>query len=156
MNKQYATSLKIALNLLRALKFVSWNAHWLSKGPNFYGDHLLFERIYVGDDDTESIDDLIDTLAEKMVYIKVDVNCPTAFEDTYVASIRTFMDHTDNLPQAVFNLVLECLRGLQYAYKTGQQSGDLSLGMDDFLMAASNHIETYGYLLQQRIDGWLR
>ena len=155
MSKAFQTSLKISLNMLRALKYVAWNAHWMSRGPNFYGDHLLFEKIYIGDDD-DSIDNLIDTLAEKMVFLKINVNCPSTFEDIYVASIRSFMDHQDDLPKSVLGIVYECLQALKYAYEIGKRDNAMSLGMDDYLMATSNHIETYAYLLQQRVNGWLR
>lgn len=155
MNRQFATSLKIVLNYLRALKFVSWNAHWTSKGPNFYGDHLLFEKIYQGDDDSESIDDLIDTLAEKMVFLGINVNDVDIFEEIYVATIRSFFDNKNDLPTAVFFVVSSTLVSLNEAYKKGSKTKEMSLGLDDYLMATSNHLETYAYLLNQRRKGWL-
>lgn len=31
---------------LRAAHHVYWTAHWQAKGPPYYGDHLLYQRLY--------------------------------------------------------------------------------------------------------------
>lgn len=49
------------LVLLRALSIFYQTAHWQTRGPNFYGDHLLFERLY------DSVQDEIDAVGEKVV-----------------------------------------------------------------------------------------
>lgn len=55
------------LATLRAIKWHAWNLHWKAAGPNAYSDHLLFERIYAGDDDDSlKIDDQIDGLGERI------------------------------------------------------------------------------------------
>ena len=54
-------ALRDLLAMLRAMHWNYWTSHWQSKGDPFYGDHLMFERIY------GSIIDEIDGLAEKMV-----------------------------------------------------------------------------------------
>ena len=56
-----AMELKALLSCLRALRMSHHTAHWQVKGTPFYGDHLLFERLYT------AIDDEIDGLGEKMV-----------------------------------------------------------------------------------------
>src|ERR1039457_192217 len=48
---------------LRAIALVHQLNHWSSKGDTFYGDHLLFERIY-----KSALEDL-DLSAEKFVGI---------------------------------------------------------------------------------------
>ena len=53
--------LSVLLVYLRHLSFIHQNHHWVSKGEPFYGDHLLFQRLYAG------VAEDIDTLAEKAI-----------------------------------------------------------------------------------------
>jgi DNA-binding ferritin-like protein len=46
---------------LRASHHVYWTLHWQSKGNQFYGDHLLFERLYSAR--IEEIDGLAEVIA---------------------------------------------------------------------------------------------
>lgn len=46
---------------LKALALIHQHSHWTAKGVTFYGDHLLFERLY---NDTL---ELLDEAAEKFV-----------------------------------------------------------------------------------------
>ena len=47
--------------MLRAIYNVHQNNHWLTEGDNFYGNHLLFQRIY------ESAQENADLAAEKFI-----------------------------------------------------------------------------------------
>jgi DNA-binding ferritin-like protein len=47
------------LAILRALQWSHQTAHWKVRGEPFYGDHLLFQKLY------EAVGEEIDTLAEK-------------------------------------------------------------------------------------------
>ena len=46
---------------LRAAHHLYWTLHWQSKGAQFYGDHLLFERLYSAR--IEEIDGLAEIIA---------------------------------------------------------------------------------------------
>ena len=46
---------------LRAAHHLYWTLHWQSKGSQFYGDHLLFERLYSAR--IEEIDGLAEIIA---------------------------------------------------------------------------------------------
>jgi len=46
--------------VMKALYLSHWDAHWKVMGDSFYGDHLLFSRMY------EGLVEEIDTLAEKI------------------------------------------------------------------------------------------
>ena len=52
---------QILLAVLRGAQWTFQSTHWQVFGESFYGDHLMFQRLY------ESLDDEIDTVAEKMV-----------------------------------------------------------------------------------------
>jgi len=57
---QYA-ELGIFIDLLRALSMLHHTHHWQTMGPQFYGDHLLYQRLY------ELADGQIDGVGEKAV-----------------------------------------------------------------------------------------
>ena len=60
MNPQLAAMLQLWASL-RAAHHLYWTLHWQAKGQPFYGDHLLFERLYKGR--LEEIDDLAELIA---------------------------------------------------------------------------------------------
>ena len=53
--------LQDVLAVLRAQAWLYHTSHWQTMGPNFFGQHLLFERLYYG------LPDQYDALAEKSV-----------------------------------------------------------------------------------------
>lgn len=53
--------LGIMLGVLRALGIIHQSHHWQTLGSTFYGDHLLFERLY------GAVQEEVDMLAEKAV-----------------------------------------------------------------------------------------
>lgn len=55
---------------LRASHHVYWTLHWQSRGPNFYGDHELFERLY--GERTSEIDSLAEMIASHYGADKLD------------------------------------------------------------------------------------
>jgi len=134
----------VVLACLRALKWNYWNSHWMSKGESYYGDHLLFERLYT------EIDPQIDTMAEKI----------TAYNPSILDSdlmLKAF-DKTINETKVETNLIKRGIKmeetlqnAIEFAYNGLKKDDNLSLGMDDFLMATANDRETAIYLLQQRI-----
>jgi DNA-binding ferritin-like protein len=149
MENNFAFFLKKVLYILRALKFCAWNTHWNVQGDPYYGDHLLFQRIYQG-----KVDDWIDTLAEKMVYLGISTNDEQVFEQVYVAHIRRYFDEATNSQrsiQVMYDIVLKTMIALASAYKEGTKTKNMSLGMDDYLMATSNELETFAYLIKQRL-----
>ena len=149
----YYEALATTLAALRALKYVAWNAHWTSRNEWAYGDHLLYQRIYAGEEDNAVLDEMIDTLGEKLVYLKGDdfIQSPEIVE-AYIGIIRSYGVAPTGRPvaAAVLEMVLICISHLKSSYTAGQ-GADMSLGMDDFLMASSNHLETFAYLLQQKL-----
>ena len=41
------------LACFQALRMTYHTSHWQARGASFYGDHLLFQRLYLGDDEEE-------------------------------------------------------------------------------------------------------
>jgi DNA-binding ferritin-like protein len=130
--------------LLLAQQRNYWSTHQQVAGPNYYGDHLLFERLYSG------LTDQIDGLAERMVALfgpeivdNVDVARRTTawlerWSKTRDPIRRALLSETD--AQGQFRAVYDGLKA----------AGTLSLGMDDFLMGLASEHDQNTYLLQQR------
>lgn len=59
-DSKYA-ELGVFIDLLRALSLLHHTHHWQAQGPQFYGDHLLYQRLY------ELADGQIDMVGEKAV-----------------------------------------------------------------------------------------
>jgi len=133
------------LAALRAAQQSHWTAHWTVEGTS-YGDHLLFERLY------EGFTKEIDALAEKMVAMfgAEAVNFPEQMK--WQALLAHEWDQEPDLYrrawaieqflQTHFLKTYEALKGLQ----------QMTLGLDDFLMATANAHETNVYLLGQRLS----
>lgn len=134
----------IILASLRALKWSYWNSHWMSKGQSYYGDHLLFERLYT------EIDPQIDTMAEKITAYNPSI----LDSDLMIKAFDKMVNESksqSNLVQRGLDMEAKLQHAIEYAYNHLKQGNNLSLGMDDFLMATANDRETVIYLLQQRI-----
>lgn len=134
------------LVVLRAQYVHYQTSHWQTSGSPFYGNHLLFQRIY------ESIAQQIDGLAEKMVGM---------FGHPAVNAVRI---QSGTIPWLVKWSAVECLhrrslgaekdlqQQISATYQTLKLSKTLSLGMDDFLMSLASEHETNEYLIQQVLD----
>lgn len=132
--------------LLAGLRSQYWSyqeSHWQVKGQSFYGDHLLFQRLY------ESVQEQTDVLAEKLVGM-YGIDAVNGLD--LGAKFEVFVKRWSNV---------DCLhkRGLlseqdiqgiiKRVYEYLKSVGELSLGMDDFLMAMASEHETNQYLLRQ-------
>lgn len=135
-------------NVLAALRaqYISYQtSHWIAKGEAFYSEHLLFQRLY------ESVEDQIDTLAEKLV----------CFEDEEAIDMveQTQKIHLLSKKWSEIDCPLE--RGLESeafmqkiieeAYEEITKSNEMTLGLDDFLMATANSHEENMYLLKRNL-----
>jgi DNA-binding ferritin-like protein len=134
------------LAALRALHWSHWTTHWQAHGDNFYGDHLLFERLY-----TDPLQAEIDGTAERIVAY--------AGSDAVNASVvgRRSQEFLDvwAATECPYKRALEAENDLQAAiraaYTTLSDNDDLSLGLDDWLMGLAQAHDTNRYLLQQRL-----
>jgi len=134
------------MGALLALRQMHQSIHWTLSGPNYYGDHQLFGRLY------EAQDDDIDTLGEKVVAF-----CgPDPVEAGYLTSLQA--DYIKKWSGAEpIKSALSAERDLQAiikdVYDILEDNGELTLGLDDFLMTVADKHETHIYLLQQRLGG---
>ena len=133
------------LSILRAIHWAHWTSHWKMKGDSFYSDHLLFQRMY------EGMVEEIDGLAEKIV----GTYGPEAVSDApvIIGSMRFFNNHPEGASLYVRALEMEdhLQKAIKTTYDALKASGDITLGMDDFLMALASAHETNQYLLRQKM-----
>jgi hypothetical protein len=159
------------LGMLRGLKWAYWNFHWTSKGLNFYQNHLLFQRLY-----SEEIDEQIDTLAEKITTYDSKILLTPVMLDSFQLFVKTYATGIPPYPlwqgpgdsytytgerntllwvKELYNRGLKMEKQVQIAidksYTKLKSSGELSLGMDDYLMSLANKRETVIYLLRQQL-----
>lgn len=133
--------------LLAILRAQYWNyqtSHWTSKGMPYYGDHLLFQRLY------EQVQEEIDVLAEKMVgYFGAHAVEASASLEAMQEWVDRWTDEDD-----LFLRALKSEEDLQVTFKATydmiSDAGGMTLGLDDWIMATANSHESHQYLLQQR------
>jgi len=138
------------LSLLQAQRWNYQTSHWQSQGEPFYGDHLMFQRLY------ESLDADIDGLAEKILGLLVmpgDDAYP--FDNTTQATKLSQWLESWNVFDCPYKRSLQSERDMQTLWARGYEvlkdTGSLSLGLDDWVMSTASAHETNLYLLQQRM-----
>lgn len=134
------------LALLRAQSLSYQTSHWQATGPNSYGNHLLFARLY------ESVGDQIDQLAEKMVgYLGVEA----VGLEGQAEKIAGLCGHWEQVPCHHERGILsefEAQSEIRAAYDGIKKAGAMTLGLDDWLMATASAHEENTYLLQQALE----
>ena len=132
---------------LKGLVIIHQHNHWTSKGSNFYGNHLLFERIY-----NSALEDL-DLAAEKFIGL-FGVECINYDLQTELLNkvLSKYKNATDG--GLAMSLVVEkdFIKFSGESYKCFESEGKLSLGLDDMIMAISSTREGSVYLLQQNLE----
>ena len=131
------------LAALRAQYLMYQTSHWQTKGPAYYGNHLLFQRLY------ESAQGEIDAVAEKLVGYTgaASVGLPAQIE--LIERYCSRWCAVENLHERGLVSEKEVQKLLKFTYDTLKAKGELTLGLDDWLMATSSAHETNVYLLQQ-------
>lgn len=133
------------LAVLRAQYLSYQTSHWQVISGNFYGNHLLFERLY------KSVQEQVDQLAEKMVgyFGREAVNLAPSMKRMLGCVLR-WNAYSCHHKRGIASEV-ELQEAVQEAYDAITESGAMTLGLDDWLMATANQHEENTYLLQQAV-----
>jgi len=137
--------------VVRAAVMMHQTHHWQSRGTSFYGDHLLFERLY-----NETVG-FVDQLAERSVGTgSRDLVCPKH----HATMVRALVFHwgqasSDDPSPAemvstsldIVRCVLDCINAARLNL---EHKGQLSDGTDNLLQGIADKHEEFLYLLQQR------
>ena len=139
--------------VLRAAALVHQSHHWQTRGDTFYGDHLLYERLY-----NESLD-MIDRVAERAVGSGHRLLVHPVIQSNQVGSLVKFLCgdiQTDPTPDeyAAVSFMTEVyvLSVLGLAYNAIEASQLLTNGTDNLLQDVSDKHESFVYLLRQRVQ----
>jgi len=153
MNHQHDTAkdgLKAMLAYIRAMQSWFHGAHHVTGGEGFAGDHVdLYTKIYDG------LSDHFDATAEKAIGLTDEsVACPIETLQNASKIISKFRSPCDlsavEIARNGLGIILKFLKFLDTLYSNLDKTGQLTLGLDDFIMAMANDLETYVYLLKQR------
>lgn len=131
---------------LRAVGLMHQAAHWQTKGPNFYGDHLLFERLY------GAVGEEIDAVSEKAIALGDPILvCPLKSSELALELLEAFGRACD-VPDAdkLVKLSLEAENGLLQVLKSALQD-NVTDGVENLLQGIADKHEGHVYLLQQRL-----
>lgn len=143
--------LAVVLAALRAEALIHQGNHWQTGGPQFYGDHQLFERLYTG------AAALVDALAERtvglghpaLVGVLTQHRAEGVFLESFVGPFK--MDAQVNQPALSMRAVLRFLVLLDLVYGSLKKKGTLTAGLDNLLQGIADKHEEFAYLLRQRM-----
>lgn len=133
---------------LKSIAQIHQHNHWTTKGDNFYGEHLLFERLY-----DSALKDL-DLAAEKFMGLFGDAVLDYDTQVELLSKVLSKYSKLEGSP-AEMSLAIEkdFIKFSRAAYDCFEQEGKLSLGLDDMIMAIASQREESVYLLQQSLQG---
>lgn len=136
------------LACMRALSMVHQNAHWNASGEPYYGDHLLYQRLY------EAVAAEIDSLAERAIGVfgaSIQTHSQMARMFTYIKLFEPKRSGSINYhllralqAEQVFLSLLQKVHGFL------EKTGTSTMGLDDLLTGIFSAHETHLYLLKQR------
>jgi DNA-binding ferritin-like protein len=142
-----------ALAALRAGYLLHQTAHWQTRGPTYYGDHLLYMRIY------EETQEGVDGLAERLIGLTGDPTQVSLVQQTqlilqYVTAFHEVDPSPAPLPERLSRIGLRAemmiIGALEEAIRRLESADAMTAGLDDLLPAISGKHEEFVYLLKQR------
>lgn len=144
------SQLSVVLVYLKFLATVHQNHHWTCMGDPFYGDHLLFSKLY------ETVDCEIDPVAEKAVGLGCTSNVNPQLIHSQVLKLLSGVGSASMIPQASDlarkSLVAEMnfLKVIDSCRTSLEECGLLTNGVDNMLQDIADKHEGHVYLLKQR------
>lgn len=132
---------------LRAIYLIHQHSHWTAKGTGFYGDHLLFARLY------ESAEADADLAAEKFLGLFGENALDYQLQLELLGKILARYTEQEGNPTAM-SLAIEkdFVQFCSEAYKAFKEENVMTLGLDDMIMSIASKREESCYLLQQTIE----
>jgi len=143
--------LSVLLVQLKFLYNVHQNHHWVSKGDSFYGDHLLFQRIY------EATLADIDSIAEKAIGLGSTANVDLPLVTSQVMKLVQGYGMTSTIPQPTefakrsYLAEMNFLKTVAHLAEHLKECGLMTRGLDNLLAGIEDKHEGHIYLLKQRI-----
>lgn len=142
--------LSVVLVHLRYLAMVHQTHHWVARGDSFYGDHLMFARMY------DKVIEEVDAVAEKAVGVGSEHNVNLMLQVNQLQQLSRAFGSPQTVPQtsdlAKASLVAECnfLKVLDAACESMRNSGICTPGVENMLQGIADAHEAHIYLLKRR------
>lgn len=142
--------LSVTLMMLRFLALVHQTNHWTAKGDPFYGDHLLFERLY------NNVVGEIDDIAEKAVGLGGTENVNLQLQVTQLLQMVQGYGTVSMIPQscdlAQRSLAVEMnfIKNVTDMMCAMEEEGTLTHGLSNMLEGILDVHEGHVFLLKQR------
>jgi DNA-binding ferritin-like protein len=128
--------------LLRSIALVHQQHHWVCKGSNFYGSHLLFERIY------KSAAEDSDLASEKLIGLFGTEVLDLHMQAQMIGKTLESFSSGDPIGTSL-EVEKKFLDFSEKFYRILKQEDEMSLGLDDMIMSISSNREGAVYLLKQ-------
>jgi DNA-binding ferritin-like protein len=147
------SELSVLLSWLKATSIIHQTNHWTASGDPYYGDHLLFERIY------GQVNSEIDKIAEKAVglssaalvdVVKIEKN--TYRIVTLINSERPGIPDSNDLVQKSLEFEESLLDVIKLCLSSLQMNGNSTPGVQNLLEQMYDDHEGSIYLLKQRLS----
>lgn len=142
------SELSVLLCTLRAYSDLARAHHWQTRGAQFYGDHLMYERIY------KEANKLVDSLAERAVGLGdhklVDPVISAELVSTMVKMMSTASSSSEQYVMVSLKSAAMTLEMVALVRETLTRKSRLSNGTDNLLQGMADDLESHLYLLKQR------
>lgn len=144
------SSLQELLSQLRAIQWHAWTSHWMARGPEFYSDHLLLQRIYESPEEGGvDINAQIDKLGERMVSAFGGASIPAGqIEHRAADLVEQAISRNQN---DVFGAALDLEKQIQsQVARILKDLGASEVVWDNFLRTLADERSEVYYLIQRR------
>lgn len=132
---------------LKAITLIHQHNHWTTKGEMFYGEHLLFERLY------KSTLDNLDLAAEKFIGLFGDETLNYELQAELLNKVLLKYSNLEGSPvEMSLSIEKDFLKLSKDVYDFFKKNNNLSLGLDDMIMAIASNREESVYLLKQTLQ----
>jgi DNA-binding ferritin-like protein len=139
--------LNLYISTLKAISLIATHCHWTVKQKTFFGDHLMFERIY-----KSSLENL-DEAAEKVIGVFGLDNFDYDLQTSFLTKILNKYSPMKTDPISMLIAIVSDFIKLSVSlYDFLDKNKKLTLGFDDMLCAISNTSEGFLYLLKQTAE----
>lgn len=142
--------LSVVLSHLKALLAIHQNNHWTSMGDPFYGDHLLFSRLY------DTVSDELDTVAEKAIglgctsNVNMQLLCSQTLKLVCGVGSGSTIPKSSDLARKSLLAEMNFLKVIDSCMSSLEEMGMLTNGVDNMLQGIADKHEEHIYLLKQR------
>jgi len=145
-------SLSVLLVHLKYLSALHQNHHWTCMGDPYYGDHLLFQRLYDG------VTKEIDTVAEKAIGLGCTGNVDLQLVNSQVLKLicgqgsASMIPQTSDLAKKSLMAEMNFIKVIDHVISSLEECGLLTSGLSNMLEGIADVHEGHIYLLKQRIS----